>query len=122
MAERRTHRIHPRTLALARALRGSQTGAEGRLWARLRGRGADGLRFRRQHPIGPYVADFYCAETRLVVEIDGDTHVGKEGHDAGRSEYLAERGYRVVRFWNSDVDENIEGVLEAIWTECGRKA
>ena len=115
-------RIHPQTLGLARSLRRAQTEAESTLWARLRDRQADGLRFRRQHPIGPYVADFYCPEAHLVVEIDGDTHVGNERHDAVRSQYLAERGYRVIRFWNSDVHENIDGVLEAIWIECGRKA
>jgi len=100
-------------------MRHPQTPAEAKLWARLRSGHIDGLRFKRQHPIGRYIVDFYCGSCRLVVEIDGDTHVDQADYDASRTGWLEEQGYRVLRFFNSDVHENIAGVLEAIFRECG---
>ncbi len=75
-----------------------------------------GGRFRRQHPIGPFVLDFYCHEEKLVVELDGGGHAeeGQAEYDAARSQALAREGIRVLRFWNGDVMENVEGVLETI--------
>lgn len=101
---------------LARKLRREQTDVERRLWSRLRNRQLDGFKFKRQVPKGPYVVDFCCAEARLIVELDGDQHAFDENqkHDAERTRYLNESGYRVLRFWNIDVRENIDGVIESI--------
>jgi very-short-patch-repair endonuclease len=96
----------------ARSLRATMTDAERALWQALRRKQLDAFRFRRQQPIGPYVADFYCAIARLVIEVDGGQHTG--GIDAARDAWLAARGYRVLRFWNNDVLGNIEGVVAAI--------
>jgi very-short-patch-repair endonuclease len=98
---------------LARRLRKIPTDAEIRLWSRLRRKQLKGFRFRRQHPMGGYVLDFFCPEANLVVEVDGGQHAESE-HDAVRTEWLEERGYRVIRFWNNDVLTNTEGVLLAI--------
>ncbi len=100
----------------ARALRAAQTEVERRLWQRLRNRQLNGAKFRRQHPIGPYIADFFCLDARLVIELDGSQH-GEESAqhvDQRRTEYLENEGYRVLRFWNEEVMDNIDGVLEEI--------
>jgi len=96
----------------ARMLRHNQTEAEKRLWTAIR-RQALGHRFRRQHPIGPYVVDFVCLERKFVVEIDGGQHAGSES-DAVRDEWLKTNGYDVRRFWNNEVIDNLEGVLLTI--------
>jgi very-short-patch-repair endonuclease len=87
------------TLKRARRLRQSLTGAEVGLWVRLRGKALDGYRFRRQHPVGPYILDFYCTEARLAVEIDGESHNAPEqvAHDARRDRWLLEQGIRTLR-------------------------
>ncbi|MCI0549302.1 MAG: DUF559 domain-containing protein [Candidatus Rokubacteria bacterium] len=100
--------------AYARRLRRDQTDAEWRLWARLRDRQVLGMKFRRQHPIGPYIVDLCCTESRLIVELDGGHHARARDVDARRSAFLLKSGYRVLRFWNTDVLRNIEGVLECI--------
>jgi very-short-patch-repair endonuclease len=87
---------------------------EWRLWYRLRDRQLRGRKFRRQVPIGPYFADFACLEARLVVEVDGDHHGDQLAYDARRDHRLGDMGFRVLRFWVADVDENIEGVVAAI--------
>ena len=97
----------------ARKLRNFSTKAELKLWNQLRARSLDGRKFIRQHPIGPYIADFVCREKRLVIEVDGGQHSLNE-RDRSRDQWLVERGYKVLRFWNNEVLENIEGVLEAI--------
>jgi very-short-patch-repair endonuclease len=104
---------NPSKIAVARWLRRSATDAERRLWYRLRSRQIDGAKFVRQEPIGPYIVDLVCRERRLIVEVDGGQHA-TDPRDAGRDRWLAERGYRVLRFWNNDVLANTEGVLEAI--------
>jgi very-short-patch-repair endonuclease len=78
----------------------------------------NGYKFRRQIGVDRYIADFYCAETRLIVEIDGESHVGNEDADARRTEIFRKLGYRVIRFSNVDVHENLEGVLVAILEAC----
>lgn len=83
------------------------------MWQWLRG-GALGVRFRRQHPIGHYVLDFYCAQVRLAVEIDGAIHDGQEGYDQYRDDWFASQGIRVLRIPDEDVREDIEAVLEMI--------
>ena len=104
----------PKMIQRARQLRQPLTPAEALLWRALRGRQANGLKFRRQHPIGPYVADFYCAQAQLVIEIDGASHLGQEEYDQARTAWLESQGYRVVRYTNSEVQENIAAVLENI--------
>ena len=101
----------------ARRLRVEQTLAEHRLWTRLRARQLDGCHFRRQSPIGGYVVDFVCRRRRLVVEVDGGQHAERREADAARTAWLERRGYKVVRFWNRDVLETVEGVVEAILAE-----
>jgi very-short-patch-repair endonuclease len=99
---------------LARRLRQTPTDAEIRLWSRLRGKQLEGLRFRRQQPIGHYVVDFFCPDATLVIEVDGGQHTDQEAKDDVRTRWLEARGYRVIRFWNNDVLANTEGVLLAI--------
>jgi very-short-patch-repair endonuclease len=103
----------------ARQLRHDQTEVEKKLWARLRARQINGVKFRRQHPIGPFIADFCCFEQRLVVELDGGQHASKTADDQRRSASLAKRGYRVLRFWDNEVMENIDGVLQQIAESLG---
>ncbi|WP_193368427.1 endonuclease domain-containing protein [Pelagibius marinus] len=98
----------------ARQLRGNMTEAEQRLWSALRRRQLDGLRFRRQVPLGRFIVDFACYEARVVVELDGGQHAESEAEDAMRTRWLEDRGFRVLRFWNDEVFGNLEGLLEAI--------
>ncbi|ODS01819.1 hypothetical protein AUC69_05035 [Methyloceanibacter superfactus] len=103
----------------ARTLRRRMSPIEQRLWHALRGTQL-GASFRRQHPVGPYVLDFYCARLRLAIELDGDTHAGRAEHDVLRTRFLEARGIRVLRFANRDVWSNIEGVMERIASELRR--
>ena len=98
----------------ARQLRRDQTEAEHRLWTRLRARQLCGAKFRRQRPIGHFIADFCCVEYGLVVELDGGHHAEQVEADHRRSAFLERSGYRVLRFWDNEVMENIEAVLEQI--------
>ncbi|MEW5892256.1 MAG: endonuclease domain-containing protein [Pseudomonadota bacterium] len=100
-----------------RALRDAQTDAEATLWRALRNRQVEGFKFRRQHAIGPYIADFVCLEVALVLELDGGQHADAAIEDAKRTAYLQAQGYGVLRFWNNDVLGNLEGVLEVIRRE-----
>jgi very-short-patch-repair endonuclease len=99
---------------LARRLRKNPTDAESWLWRHLRQKQLGGFRFRRQVPLGPYVVDFACLSENLLVEVDGGQHADRIEHDERRAAWLAENGYRVIRFWNNDVLANTEGVLETI--------
>jgi len=105
--------------SLARELRRRQTDAEAVLWARLRDRQLDGVKFRRQQPLGESIVDFVSLEKRIVLEVDGGQHGESEGQqrDAERTVRLEEKGYRVLRFWNNDVLQNTEGVLQRIMEE-----
>jgi very-short-patch-repair endonuclease len=106
----------------AKTMRRAMTHAEVLLWQALRHDTIDGMRFRRQHPIGHYIADFACAPVKLVVEVDGATH-GSDAeveHDQRRSEYLAERGWHIMRFANARVYSDLAGVVEHIWFEVRR--
>ena len=99
---------------LAKALRKRMTDAERRLWRYLRNRELGGWKFRRQYPVGPYIIDFICVEKNLVIEVDGGKHAENEELDIQRSEYLNKMGYRVFRFWNNQVLQETEAVLEMI--------
>jgi very-short-patch-repair endonuclease len=98
----------------AAKLRLEPTEAEAKLWAQLRARRFAGIKFRRQHAIGRYVVDFCAPAPKLVIELDGNQHLGKQAQDATRSDSLVLQGYRVLRFWNKDVLNDIEGVMQAI--------
>jgi very-short-patch-repair endonuclease len=95
----------------ARQLRREATEVEKRLWWRLRSSGL-GVRFVRQHPVGPYIADFACRSLKLVVELDGSQHGGER--DRRRDSFMVTQGYMVLRFWNPEVLSNMDGVLETI--------
>ena len=101
--------------ARAKGLRRRMTPAEVKLWRHLRNRQLGGAFFRKQHAVGPFVVDFFCARLRLAVEIDGDSHARQTRYDTMRTRWLSEqKGFRVLRFANRDVLGNIEGVLHAI--------
>ena len=102
--------------AFARGLRQRQTEAEHRIWSRLRGRRLCGCKFRRQHPVGPYFADFACIEIGLAIELDGGQHAEKRAqtHDVIRSDVLAGYGLEVMRFWDNDVLRETDAVIAAI--------
>ncbi len=102
----------------ARELRYFQTQAEAMLWSYLRNRKVAGLKFRRQFPLGPYIADFCCLEKRLIIEIDGDIHEKEIDRDSNRTEALQHQGFRVMRFWNDEVVLDAEGVCEKIKEAC----
>ncbi len=90
------------------------TDAERRLWYYLRHRQIGGSRFRRQAPIGPYIADFVCFEKQLIIELDGGQHAVRKEGDIRRTEWLSSQGFRVIRFWNHQVFEDWDAILEAI--------
>ena len=96
----------------AAPLRRAATDAELKLWAALRNRQIEGAKFRFQHTIDPFIVDFTCIEAMLIIEVDGSQH--SEAADAGRTRFLEEEGFRVVRFWNTEVLQNLEGVVEVI--------
>jgi len=98
----------------ARALRHEPTEPEKRLWAQLRNGQIEGAKLRRQHPIGPFVLDFYCDAAGLAIEIDGDTHADQASYDARRTAWLEAQEIRVIRFTNRDVIDNLEGVVEVV--------
>ncbi|MBN9519394.1 DUF559 domain-containing protein [bacterium] len=106
----------------ARELRRALTPTEVILWDKLRDRQLGGYKFRRQQPLGPFYADFYCAEAKLAVELDGDTHVGREAADAARTAFFASEGVVVIRFWNPEVYDNLDGVLAAVHAACAERA
>ena len=113
------HRIHPGIRDFAREMRQPQTPAEATLWKHLRNRNL-GYKFRRQHAIKFFIIDFYCAQMKLCIEIDGDTHLTREQqeYDTARTEYLESLGRKVIRFTNNDVRFNIHAVVQAILDTC----
>lgn len=108
--------LPPEILKRCRQLRTSQTPAEVKLWTCLRNRQLFGLKFRRQHPIGKFIVDFYCHEANLAIELDGGGHTdsAQVKYDKERTESLEAEGVKVLRFWNTDVFKNLKGVIEAI--------
>lgn len=116
---RKAHTEHRRMFktAFAKSLRKFPSDAERKLWFLLRDKRLGDFRFRRQQPVGPYIADFFCAPARLIIELDGDQHGSADGlaRDADRTRFLKSRGYRVLRFPNGDVLKSPAMVLEAIY-------
>jgi adenine-specific DNA-methyltransferase len=108
----------PRRTALARQLRRQMTPAEAIVWKHVRDRRFGGFKFRRQHPVGPFYADLVCKESKVIVELDGETHLGREGDDEARSRYLRTNGWLVMRFWNTQIYDELETVLEEILRVC----
>jgi very-short-patch-repair endonuclease len=103
-----------RTIPLRRKLRHNLTSAEKVFWRQIANKGFKNLKFRKQHGIGNYIVDFYCSEKKLIIKIDGDTHAGTLAslEDSRRTDYLVALGYKVLRYNNRDVLNNIEGVFE----------
>lgn len=99
----------------ARTLRRNQTDAEQRIWRHIRNRRLGGYKFRRQAPIGPYIADFVCFERNLIVELDGGQHLDQGWKDARRTVFLESRGFSVVRFWDNEVLRETDKVLGVIF-------
>ena len=98
----------------ARSLRKNQTDAERILWSHLRRRQLAGFKFRRQHQVGLYICEFACVEALVVVELDGGQHAENLDYDLRRDRFLRSAGFRVLRFWNNDVQSNIDGVVDVI--------
>ena len=110
--------VDTHTKARAKQLRAELTPAEKKLWSRLRAKQFLGLRVRRQHPVGPYIADFCIPHEKLVIELDGPSHNAQMRQDEQRDSYLKEQGYRVVRIRNQDILSRIDDVLEYLGTLC----
>jgi very-short-patch-repair endonuclease len=103
----------------ARGLRSRMTDAERKLWFALKDRRFEAFKFRRQVPVGPYIADFLCFELRLILEVDGGPHA-ESVRDAERDNWLTQNTFRVVRFWNNDVLQNLDGVLTNLAAELNK--
>ncbi len=110
---------HSKTIKRAKSLRQSQTEAEGLLWSVLRSKQLCGLKFRRQHPIGPFFADFACEDRKLVVELDGDYHDHVVEDDLSRATFIENQGWQVIRFSNDDVLADVESVARTIANSLG---
>jgi very-short-patch-repair endonuclease len=108
-------RIKEITKQHSRRLRHEMTDAEKLLWQHLRKKQVSPYKFRRQHPLGNYIVDFICLEATLILEVDGGQHAESADEDAIRTRWLESKGFRVMRFWNNDVLNNIEGVMLVIW-------
>ena len=104
----------------AKELRRTSTPAEDLLWQELRNRKLDGLKFRRQHPLNNYIADFYCSEKQLAIEVDGSIHNKPENkeHDQQRTQALSNMGIQVLRFTNTEVETNMPNILQRILSTC----
>ncbi len=105
-----------RITTTAKALRRTSTDVENLLWKQLRNKRLAGLKFRRQQPIDNYIVDFGCFEKRVVIEVDGGQHTTEK--DAERDDYLIRNGFKILRFWNNEVLQTIEGVMEEIGKHC----
>jgi len=108
----------PRLIAFARQMRREPSPTEKLVWRMLRLRRLAGFRFRRQHLVPPYIADFYCAAARLVIEFDGESHVGQEENDRIRQRFMESKGLRVLRFWNAELFDDADAVVETIYRAC----
>jgi very-short-patch-repair endonuclease len=107
--------VTARLVTFARQLRKKSTNAEKEMWACLRAKRFQGLKFKRQEPIGGYIVDFVCYEKKLIVELDGGQHAMPECKDKERDIWLQSQGFKVLRYWNNDVLCKLESVMEAIY-------
>ncbi|MBN1471007.1 MAG: endonuclease domain-containing protein [Syntrophaceae bacterium] len=107
-----------RIIALGKGLRKRPTHAEQLLWNKLRQKQMEGFKFRRQQPIDNYIVDFICFEKRIIVEVDGGQHAIQNKDDIVRDSYLRQKGFQLLRFWNNEVLQNMDGVLEVIREKC----
>ena len=105
-------------ISAARFLRRSSADVENLFWRQLRRGQLNGLRFRRQQPIDNYIVDFVCFEKRVIIEVDGGQHASEIEKDAKRDAYLIRNGFKVLRFWNNEVLQNTDGVLDVIRNTC----
>ena len=116
----RKKRSNPKTKHQAIQLRKKSTPAERKLWSRIRDDQL-GVNFRRQHAVENYIPDFCCPKAKLIIELDGSQHLEQEAYDEERTKFLNSLGYRVIRFWNNDVMNNIDGVILAIIYAMGNE-
>jgi len=107
-------RSNPKTMHRAGELRREPTPTEQKLWAYLRGNKLNGVKFRRQHAIGNYIVDYCSIKAKLIIELDGSQHLEQEEYDLERITYLESKGYKVIRFWNKEVMNDIQSVLSAL--------
>lgn len=117
-------KAYKRPTTRSRQLRANPTDAEASLWSRLRSKQVAGVRFNRQYPVGPYICDFAARSKGLVIELDGGQHALASSYDSARTCYIERRGYRVLRFWNNDVLNNLDGVIweiERVIAELGTR-
>ncbi len=112
--------VHQFNRSNAKRMRSEMTDAELKLWNAIRAKRLMGLKFRRQLPIGPFIADFACPSARVIVELDGWQHADDHAaaKDVNRTEFLVTQGWRVIRFWNHDVLQDLENVCQHIWIVC----
>lgn len=115
------YRAIPDSYKKARSLRKEMTLFETKLWGVLRDKQLNGIVFRRQHPIGQYIVDFCAPRLKLVIELDGNQHLNQGEYDAERTAYLELLGYHVIRFWDSDVMKNLNGVVAQILFEIEKR-
>jgi len=113
-------RLPQQTKTFSRQLRSDMTDAEQHLWRRLRMRQILGLKFRRQHPVGKYILDFACIDVKLVIEVDGSQHNVLQSQDNERTAWLNEQGWKVLRYWNNDVLQSIDVVLDEIYNALSK--
>ena len=114
-------RTTPKIFTRAKELRHDPTPAEIKLWARLRAHRMADVHFRNQHAIGNYIVDFCAPRKKLVIELDGSQHLQQEEYDIERTAFLKSKGYKVLRFWNMDVMNNIDSVLNVIWDTLNKQ-
>ena len=113
-------RMTSRLTNLAKTLRKRSTDAELILWQRIKARRLEGIKFRRQQPIEDFIVDFLSFENRIIIELDGGQHVEDRQKDRERDKLLTQAGFKVLRFWNNEIFENLDGVLERIQEICLR--
>ena len=109
---------HRRPIGRARSLRQRAVPAEALLWKALRNRALVGFKFRRQHPIGVFIADFACVSCKIAIQVDGATHLASRRSDTKRTTFLESEGWCVMRFWNTEIYEELEAACEAVYRLC----
>ena len=109
-------RTTPKIFGRAKELHRNMSSAEAKLWRHLRAHRVGGVHFRNQHAIGNYIVDFCAPRKKLIIELDGSQHLEQAEYDAERTAFFESRGYRVLRFWNNDVMNNLDAVLKVIWS------